>query len=43
MRAHWTALGVGLLIGAALGWWMGSKPIGAISPIGNTTRFNLAN
>lgn len=26
MKTHWTALGIGVLIGAALGWWMGSKP-----------------
>lgn len=25
MQAHWTAFGVGILIGAALGFWMGGS------------------
>lgn len=42
MKTHWAALGVGALIGAALALWMGQRAIGAVAPIGNKTRFNLA-
>jgi hypothetical protein len=38
MQAHWTAFGVGILVGAALGFWMGSKPAGA-NPLGITGGF----
>lgn len=29
MKTHWTALGIGVLIGAVLGYMMGQKAIGA--------------
>lgn len=28
MQAHWMALGFGLVVGAGLGWFMGSKARG---------------
>lgn len=42
MKSHWAALGVGVAIGAVLAYWMGSKAMGAVAPIGNKTRFNFA-
>lgn len=42
MKAHWSALAVGVVIGALAGWFMGTRAVGAVAPLGNKTRFNLA-
>lgn len=38
MKAHWMAFGIGIVIGAALGYWMGSPKGGAPSPGGPGTK-----
>ena len=32
MRAHWMAFGIGIVAGAALGYWMGKPKGGAPAP-----------